>query len=645
MSVVLGNSADGDVRLRVLTFNLWGIFNSKIRVERMRHFATKVGNYDIILLQEQFLEEDFNFIISELPEEIRSTRYFKRFPSSFYGSGCAIISRYPIESSFFHTFPLQGYPEMVLHGDFFANKGAALAKIMVPLPSGGCIPVKLYTTHLVAVYTKVSLLQDWRSERYLPYRISQAVSLAEFVAATSSPGDPIIIGGDFNSSPASLEVQIMCIMLKQRGYNIRPALPRPLPIPPGPQHAALPSSRSAQAIDWPEAVPNSLSRSHAYYTYADSNAYNTMTTSYFKLLKLQGDLPVQIDHIFYDSTHFTLESFEDCPDYEAPTIVGKSSSVLSPHLSPSHPSSPSAVVVLTKDEVEWPTESQPRSEPGLVSRAMDLVARLSGGVLFGGRLTRRQSHEVERFDLAEDMEGDTNDNRQLFPLSDHYGVATRLRLSVRATAPTSTIARDHHLSSNVLTEEERQVIEHVREVLSMTAQRLRVQQYNSRIVGALCGGAVVVGLFQLARDRKRHRRLVGVALGLMSKAVTFFNESEEARHNKDSLRSLLHKTAKAIGSQTKNLIKGGARAAPVAVAPRYLVSELELGEVAESFVPPSSFIHIVCLMTAPFLGLASIATGMLHRLGNAKLFEDQLHTIEKVCYPLMHSENPQCVSR
>lgn len=91
--------------LRVLTFNLWGIFNSKMRAERMRHFASKVGHYDVILLQEQFTADDFELIRHTMPRKVRETRYFRRFPSSFYGSGCAVISRFPITSGMFYTFP------------------------------------------------------------------------------------------------------------------------------------------------------------------------------------------------------------------------------------------------------------------------------------------------------------------------------------------------------------------------------------------------------------------------------------------------------------------------------------------------------------------------------------------------------------
>lgn len=429
------------VRLRVLTYNVWGVFNSKLRLERLKRFAHKIPNYDIIVLQEQFLEEDFILMWNQLPLKIQDTFYYKRFTSSFYGSGCTMISRFPIVQSMFHAFPLQGYPEMVLQGDFYAQKGVALGTVLVPLSfleggpeegevgggtrasthptpttntrevgegelrtvpssssSASFVPVRVYTTHLVAVYTRISQLEDWRTERYLPYRISQAISLAQFVSNTAHPDDPIIIAGDFNCSPGSLELEIMRILLKCWGFHLESGLPRPLPIPPVPQYAAFPpasaavyrprpvlsstnatpltryplqltgstsegrgstnllypsqgatavgvssraSSSSSLALHgrrmlpapaslacpplpmhcWPQISPTPLSRSHAFYTYAECNPFNASATSYFKLLHLEGDLPVQIDHLFYNSSRWAVESFEDCPDYEAPSTL------------------------------------------------------------------------------------------------------------------------------------------------------------------------------------------------------------------------------------------------------------------------------------------------------------------------------------
>uniref|UniRef100_A0A0A9WFG0 sphingomyelin phosphodiesterase n=1 Tax=Lygus hesperus TaxID=30085 RepID=A0A0A9WFG0_LYGHE len=108
---------------------------------------------------------------------------------------------------------------MIFHGDFFANKGAALIKIEVPLAvfanegetshtsmASHCETrmVHFYTTHLVAVYQKVSQLADRRQERYLPYRISQSIALARFVASTSHPSDYLVVAGDFNSAQYSM---------------------------------------------------------------------------------------------------------------------------------------------------------------------------------------------------------------------------------------------------------------------------------------------------------------------------------------------------------------------------------------------------------------------------------------------------------
>lgn len=693
-----GGQETDDLRLRVLTFNLWGIFNSKIRVERFRRFAEKVEHYDVILLQELFLDEDLRFIMDQLPPAVRASRYCKRFPSSFYGSGCAVISRYPIEFALFHVFPLQGYPEMILHGDFFANKGVALIKILVPLPGSATpVTVRLYTTHLVAVYTKISRLHDWRSERYLPYRISQAISLAEYISATAAPGDPLIIGGDFNSSPGSLEVQIMRILLKQRGFQLQPALPSPLPIPPTPQFSlrtvAPTGLASDPSIDWQsENVPNSLARSHAYYTYADSNPFNTMSTSYFKLLHLQGDIPVQIDHIFYDTENFVMEPFEDCPDYEAPVLrpsrAGGESNALPTSTSTTSPLHPSAVVVLTKAEIPWSSEAR---HPGFLSTIKDWVAWTSRGALFPSRYRRQLPYSIEAMEHYDAMfsgasptggEVSVSGAPTMFPLSDHYGVATRLRLTSKHAANGRPPRRP--TPKPILTEEERQVIENVREVLMLTAQRLRRQSFYSRVFAATCTACAAISLLKLHHDRRCHERVKAMSLMIISKAIERIDRAEQrsASHQgsvADSLQKAAvwaGKNAQCVGAAAVGAAKSGfhwacglkqqwmdgaPHASPPSSLPKHAVSagkgpaaataavlpaevnsppaacapikDLQLNDLIVHLRGPSNFLYLFMLAIGPFFAASAAGVGVFHRFGNAQLFEDQIRTIEVVCYP------------
>lgn len=292
---------DGTTRaFRFLSYNIWGIFNSKYRKQRLAHFgATRVKDYDIICLQEQFSEEDFQLIWENVPMAVRALLQYRRFPSSFIGSGLTVISRFEILSAQFYCFPTQGYPEKVLHGDFFANKGAALVRLSVPVPPlgyqgplssstsssghfGGHSPLpdttyvtlNVYTTHLVAQYEKYSKLGSYERETYAPFRLSQALALANFVCNTSRASDNVIVCGDFNASPTSPEMRAFLAVCQLRG--------------------CLEFTRTLIDDD------------ATNFTYSFDNQFNTDSTSYLRFMDMQEDIPVQLDHILFHGKHMLL---------------------------------------------------------------------------------------------------------------------------------------------------------------------------------------------------------------------------------------------------------------------------------------------------------------------------------------------------
>ncbi|KAG8346141.1 putative Endonuclease Exonuclease phosphatase family [Trypanosoma vivax] len=398
--------------ITVLTFNLWGIFNASNRRARMVHFASKVKDYDVIMLQEQFSEEDFELIMDHVPPEIRKQRYFRRFPSAFYGSGVAVISKYPIKSTLFFAYPLQGYPEKVHHGDFYANKGVALVRICVPcetavapsrqacksldsvekheandagqVAGSQCRDVLVYSAHFVAVYENPNDLLDWRDELYLSVRLGQCISFANFIIATSRPSDYIIIGGDFNSALDSMEVKTMLLLLKRHGYRIRSVLP----------NAERPR---------PEMQQHERDLHMARMTFSHECMF---TPTPIDVKTFTGYEPVQIDHIFVSSNTLELCMYEDCPGAspEFPftqELDGKEV--------------PSGVVVFKKnDEVTVPPSFGTRHRVG------SWVARVGGCIGVGplGVIGRRLIRDWKVLRCSETT----------CALSDHYGVAARLRL-------------------------------------------------------------------------------------------------------------------------------------------------------------------------------------------------------------------------
>lgn len=476
-----------EVPLRVATFNLWGIFNSKMRDARMKVFASKIQNYDVLLLQEQFSPDDFDLIYQSASREVQETYYFRRFRSSFYGSGCAVISRYPVKQAFFHTYPLQGYPEMVLHGDFFANKGAAMVRVQIPVPggeNGGTVALQevvFYTTHLVAIYQKVSQLPSWKQERYLPYRISQAISLANLILSTSRPTDRIVIGGDFNCSQRSLEVQMLLILLKRHGYDMQSVLPSP--------RALLDTAKTDAERD----------QGLRLFTFSNRNAFNTMKTSYFKMLKLEADVPSQIDHIFFSRPAFTLREFPKCPDVEDafPRRVN---------------GQPNGLVIFTKNQVYVPPQPT-----------------LWGSVWHS--LITGKSHGK----AGDDSKAD------LYPLSDHYGVAAMLGMRVdeveQVTSPlTVSAAKAAATPKPALTDDEAKVMATVVEFLEGHVSMLRSQIRTTRILAATSLAVIAANLFVLHRltlkEEKRTAAMLEQMYNVATGATSEATEDEGKRGGK-----------------------------------------------------------------------------------------------------------------
>ncbi|CAJ1014443.1 Endonuclease/Exonuclease/phosphatase family, putative [Leishmania shawi] len=648
--------AEGELPIRVLSFNLWGIFNSKVREERMKAFATKIEHYDVILLQEQFSAADFALIMQHASSEVQRTYKFRRFPSSFYGSGCAVISRYPIIQAFFHVFPLQGYPEMVFHGDFFANKGVAMVRVMVPvtMEGGKAISeqvVTLYTTHLIAVYQKVSQLPSWKWERNLPFRISQAVSLANFIASTSRPTDHIIVGGDFNCSQRSLEVQMMLILLKRHGYNLRSVLPSP--------RTLVDASTPEQARE----------REHEeqLFTYSHRNAFNSMETSYFKLLNLESDLPAQIDHVFFSTPAFALRDFADCPDVAADYPCALRSA-------------PSGLVVFTKNEVRIPSKS---GWCGSLWRQLLTGKRVSRIANGAGQPTQACGKTVWT------AEGQSAGNAALYyPLSDHFGVAALLGLRVANAGSTASMgdssAEMHCATAPALTPDEVRVLQTVVDFLEDYVCKLRSQARTTRYMAVSSLLLVAANMWVLRRlSAKEEARTAAVLEQIYDMAVTTTRHTAKMAQPGTDLESIkrgfnvakdwvahqlhltLHTVSKATGaapesgscaSDTPEGFKDlAATAANVsAPLPRTIPTPTTTTNTKRATTPPkddttavarpdfraiaealavcpiwaSTWISSAFSITVTLVGSASFAIGVIQRAGNAKVLEEQVRQLQ-----------------
>lgn len=66
------------------------------------------------------------------------------------GSGLAILSRFPIESSFIAPFALNGHPLHFIEGDFFAGKSVCGITFSVPVAGGKEEKVDVLNCHMYA---------------------------------------------------------------------------------------------------------------------------------------------------------------------------------------------------------------------------------------------------------------------------------------------------------------------------------------------------------------------------------------------------------------------------------------------------------------------------------------------------------------
>ncbi|KAF8299434.1 hypothetical protein TcYC6_0066130 [Trypanosoma cruzi] len=591
--------------ITVLSFNLWGIFNSKYRAARMARFAAKVAHYDIILLQEQFSKEDFELIISNLPSEVREKRYFKRFPSAFYGSGIAVISRFPIKSALFFTFPLQGYPERVLHGDYYANKGASLLRIHVPCTTRrGVSPdppyedVLLYNTHLVAAYQKTARLLNWRDELYLPVRLSQAISLAEFISSTSHPTDRVIIGGDFNATQRSLELQAMLILLRKRGYKLVSVLPPSI-------------------MYRPEMSEREKRINTATLTYSDANMFNSPKDGWFVE---GGDVPCQIDHIFFTSNTLRLSAFNDCPDAAADypfkmPINGEEG--------------PAGVVVFTgNNEVQIPPEE------GLGVKALKWLSRLSCAFWCG---------QLFAFSERQTNENSANTLEPRFcPISDHYGVTARFQLGEEeeekelevdgSTAAGKKLAPKKGYVEVALTKAEVEILTEAAVFLDDSVNKLyresRICMWLAAAMTAVVLGNLIYMEYQ-AQLREEHTgrvlkelfkfaKLRGTAMGQEELSLGFDSTSwRQWLRRVFSMNSDNSQATTAIKSKT-------VASADVALDYAGIASKLH-SRGLWGLVSP------VITICGSILSAASVTVALLQRIANAKVMAEQVNMLKQAC--------------
>ncbi|XP_050294740.1 putative neutral sphingomyelinase [Anthonomus grandis grandis] len=192
-----GNMLD----FKVFTLNCWALAvvskNRKSRILAIAEVISK-NNYDVVCLQEVWTNRDFFLLRDGLHKCLPYSHYFY---SGVTGSGICILSKHPIEETFFHQWSVNGYIHKLHHGDWWGGKGVALCRLRVKQESTTYF-VNVYSTHLHAEYNRAS-------DDYQAHRVLQAYDTAQFILLTSGSSDLIVLAGDLNTEPGDLAYRVL----------------------------------------------------------------------------------------------------------------------------------------------------------------------------------------------------------------------------------------------------------------------------------------------------------------------------------------------------------------------------------------------------------------------------------------------------
>lgn len=117
--------------IRILSLNCWGLkYISRHRQARLSEIGVRIASQhpppDVVGLQECWTQEDYQSIRQQTS---RILPHGKFYHGGIFGAGLVILSRWPIEESSMHAYPLNGRPTAFFRGDWYVGKGVACAKL------------------------------------------------------------------------------------------------------------------------------------------------------------------------------------------------------------------------------------------------------------------------------------------------------------------------------------------------------------------------------------------------------------------------------------------------------------------------------------------------------------------------------------
>ena len=189
--------------IKVLTLNCWGImYVSKNIKERFEAICDRLNDndYDIVGLQEVWTQEQYNMIIDKCSEALPYSHYFH---SGMIGSGLCVFSKHPITHAMTLPYSLNGRPNAITHGDWFAGKALGFCRVHF---EDWNRQYAFLVTHTHAEYSYKHLKKEYKFHRTAQF-CELAMAANNFTDIKSISGT--ILLGDFNCRPDGLGYKIM----------------------------------------------------------------------------------------------------------------------------------------------------------------------------------------------------------------------------------------------------------------------------------------------------------------------------------------------------------------------------------------------------------------------------------------------------
>jgi endonuclease/exonuclease/phosphatase family metal-dependent hydrolase len=181
--------AEAPVRLRVLTWNVWGLpavsTNLEARIAALPDAIAKLDP-DVVLLQELWAESDGVRVRQGL--EQRGYPYASHLAHTAYGmTGLFTASKRPLKNLGFLPFASGRIGHSFWHLEWIASKGVGSFSVATPLGE-----IEVQNTHLQAQYD---------TDLYAAERLSQ---VGEIASMRQDLALPLVLGGDFNTGAEEL---------------------------------------------------------------------------------------------------------------------------------------------------------------------------------------------------------------------------------------------------------------------------------------------------------------------------------------------------------------------------------------------------------------------------------------------------------